>query len=151
MLGESIVSVSSTTASGSWSILPTLAAVGGFGIAACLWWLYFNFLETAVVIRGIKSVHAFNYGHLPILMELVLVAVGTEQTIIETATHSVLSVGTRWTLLGSVALYMTAIYLIAIAACRRRSVNGLQVVKPWLDNSSCFLATNYRNNFKSRS
>jgi low temperature requirement protein LtrA len=120
VLGESIVSVASTTANGSWAFLPTLAAVGGFGIAACLWWLYFNFLETAVIIRGIGSVHAFNYGHFPIVMGLALVAVGTEHTIVEAADHSVLSAGARWALLGGVALYMTAISFIAVTACRRR-------------------------------
>ncbi|MGV0025350.1 low temperature requirement protein A [Phormidesmis priestleyi] len=120
VLGESIVSVASTTANGSWALLPTLAAVFGFGIAACLWWLYFNFLETAVFIRGIGSVHTFNYGHLPIVMGLALVAVGTEHTIVETASHNILSAGARWTLLGGVALYMTAITFIAVAACRRR-------------------------------
>ena len=119
VLGESIVSVA-TTANGSWVLLPTLTAVIGFGIAACLWWLYFNFLETAVVIRGIRSVHAFNYGHLPIVMGLALVAVGTKHTIMEAAGHSILSGGARWALLGGVTLYMSAISFIAVAACRRR-------------------------------
>ena len=119
VLGESIVSVA-TTANRSWVLLPTIAAIVGFGVAACLWWLYFNFLETAVVIRGIGSVHAFNYGHFPIVMGLSLVAVGTEQTILEAATHGVLSAGARWALLGGVALYMSAIAFITVAACRRR-------------------------------
>lgn len=119
VLGEAIVSVASTTANGSWAPLPTLAAVIGFGIAACLWWLYFNFLETAVIIQGIGSVHAFNYGHLPIVMGLALVAVGTEHTIGE-ANHAVLSAGARWAVLGGVALYMSAIAFITIAACRQR-------------------------------
>ncbi len=119
VLGESIVSVA-TTANGSWALLPIIVAVIGFGIAACLWWLYYNFLETAVLIRGIRSVHVFNYGHLPIVMGLSLVAVGTEHTIVEAANHGVLSAGARWALLGGVALYMTAITLIAVAACRRR-------------------------------
>jgi low temperature requirement protein LtrA len=120
VLGESIVSVSSATARGAWDIWSILAAVGGFGIAACLWWLYFNFLETAVIIRDIKSVHVFNYGHLPIVMGLVLVAVGTEHTITETAKYSFLSTGARWTLLGGVILYMSAITFITVAACRKR-------------------------------
>jgi low temperature requirement protein LtrA len=120
VLGESIVSVASATAQGVWDIWSIVAAMGGFGIAACLWWLYFNFLETAVMLRDIKSVHVFNYGHLPILMGLVLVAVGTEHTIAETAKVSFLSPGARWTLLGGVALYMSAIAFITVAACRRR-------------------------------
>lgn len=111
VLGESIVSVA-TTANGSWALLPIIVAVIGFGIAACLWWLYYNFLETAVIIRGIRSLNVFNYGHLPIVMGLSLVAVGTEHTIVEAANHGVLSAGARWVLLGGVALYMTAITAI---------------------------------------
>jgi len=120
VLGESIVSVASTTASGAWDVWQTLAAVGGFGIAACVWWLYFNFLETSVIIRGIGSVHAFNYGHFPIVMGLALMAVGTERTIVEAAKMGVLSDGARWALLGGVTLYMTAITFIMVAACRRQ-------------------------------
>ncbi len=120
VLGEQIVSVASATANGDWDLLPTLAAVGGFGIAACLWWLYFSFLETAVSIRGIRSVHIFNYGHFPIVMGLALVAVGTEHTIIEAAEHSILSAGARWTLLGGVSLYLAAIAFISVTSCRRR-------------------------------
>ncbi|MCY7273298.1 MAG: low temperature requirement protein A [Phormidesmis sp. CAN_BIN44] len=118
VLGESIVSVA-TTANGSWALSPIVVAVGGFGIAACLWWLYFSFLKTAVVIRGMGSVNAFNYGHLPIVMGRSLVAVGTEHTIVETATQSVLSAGARWALLGGVALCMVAISFIAVSAYRR--------------------------------
>ncbi|BAZ11662.1 low temperature requirement A [Calothrix sp. NIES-4071] len=68
VLGEAIVSVATGTTTTNWELIPTLAAVGGFALAACLWWLYFNFLETAVIIRGIRSVHIYNYGHLPIII-----------------------------------------------------------------------------------
>lgn len=119
VLGEAIVSVSTATADTNWEVPSTLAAVGGFAIAACLWWLYFNFLETAEITKGIRSVHVFNYGHLPIVMGLTLVAVGTEHLILE-AGESALSAGTRWALCGGVALYMLAIAFIWVTACRHR-------------------------------
>jgi low temperature requirement protein LtrA len=118
VLGESVVSVASATARGNLDLLPMIAAVGGFAIAACLWWLYFNFLENAVVVRGINSVHIYNYGHLPILMGLALVAVGTQQ-IIQAAGHQVLSLGARWALCGGVALYMVPIFVIWVMVSRR--------------------------------
>jgi low temperature requirement protein LtrA len=120
VLGESIVSVASATANGSWNLWATGAAIAGFGIAACLWWLYFNFLENAVVIRGIGSVHVFNYGHLPIVMGLALTAVGTKQIIAEAAKGAVLSGGARWALLGGVAMSLSAIAVITVFACRKR-------------------------------
>jgi low temperature requirement protein LtrA len=120
VLGESIVSVASATANGSWNLWATGAAIAGFGIAACLWWLYFNFLETAVAIRGIGSVHVFNYGHLPIVMGLALTAVGTKQAIAEAAKGTVLAGGARWALLGGVALSMSAIAMITVFGCRKR-------------------------------
>jgi low temperature requirement protein LtrA len=117
VLGELVVSVVGKMASGHWELFPTIAAVGGFAIAACLWWLYFAFLENAVVVRGIGSVHVYNYGHLPILMGLALVAVGIEQTI-DAAANDVLSVSARWTLCGGVALYTAAILTILLFTCR---------------------------------
>lgn len=119
VIGESIVSVATATTQTNWNLVPTIAAIGAFIIAACLWWLYFNFLETAVIIRGIGSVHVYNYGHLPILMGLSLVAVGAEH-IIEEASHQFLSVGTSWTLCGGVTLYMLSIGVIWVIDCRRR-------------------------------
>ncbi|HEY9637531.1 MAG TPA: low temperature requirement protein A [Coleofasciculaceae cyanobacterium] len=119
VLGEAIVAVASGTVDTNWQLPSIMAAVGGFVIAACLWWLYYNFLESSVVIRGIRSVHIYNYGHLPILMGLTLVAVGTQHTILE-ASESVLPAGTRWALCGGVALYMLTIGFISITVCRRR-------------------------------
>lgn len=125
VLGEEIVSVATATADTNWNLVPTVAAIGGFAIAACLWWLYFNFLETSVIIRGIGSVHVYNYGHLPIIMGLTLVAVGIEHTIQE-ASLSTLTVATSWALCGGLALYMLSITAIWIAACRR-NITWLQV------------------------
>lgn len=75
VLGEAIVAVATGTADTDWQLSSTIAAIGGFAIAACLWWIYFNFLETSVIVRGVRSIHIYNYGHLPILMGLTLVAV----------------------------------------------------------------------------
>lgn len=119
VLGEAIVSVATGTTGTNWQLPSIIAAVGGFAIAACLWWRYYNFLDSSVVIRGIRSVHIYNYGHLPILMGLTLVAVGTEHTIVEATEHA-LSAGTRWALCGGVALYMLTIAFIWVGACRRR-------------------------------
>lgn len=119
VIGEAIVSVATATIQTNWNLVPTVAAVFAFVIAACLWWLYFNFLESAVVIRGIGSVHVYNYGHLPILMGLSLVAVGAEHTI-EEASHQFLSAGTSWALCGGVALYMLSIGVIWVVDCGRR-------------------------------
>jgi low temperature requirement protein LtrA len=119
VLGEAIVSVASGTTNTNWALIPTVAAVGGFALAACLWWLYFNFLERAVIIRGIRSVHIYNYGHLPIIMGISLVAVGTKHTIHE-ASHAFLSTGARWALCGGVGLYLLSIGTILVLGCRRR-------------------------------
>ncbi|WP_086769384.1 low temperature requirement protein A [Nostoc sp. 106C] len=119
VLGEAIVSVATATTNIDWRLPSIMAAVGGFAIAACLWWLYFNFLENSVIIRDIRSVHIYNYGHLPILMGLTLVAVGIEHTISE-ANHHALSVATRWTLCGGLALYVFAIIVVWVLGCHRR-------------------------------
>lgn len=134
VLGESIVSVATGTADTNWHVASTIAAVGGFGIAACLWWIYFNFLETSVIIRGISSVHIYNYGHLPILTGLILVAVGT-QHVIEEATYSALPTATRWALCGGVALYTIAIAAIRFTVCRKSVIWF-----PWILGGSVAIA-----------
>jgi low temperature requirement protein LtrA len=120
VLGEAIVSVAVGTENLDLSqTLPLLAAIGGFAIAACLWWLYFSFFESVVIIRGIRSVHLYNYGHLPILLGLATVAVGVNHIIAEVG-QPILASGTRWALCGGIALYMSSIVAIALSACRKR-------------------------------
>ena len=119
VLGEAIVSVATNTADIDWKLIPLLTAIGGFVIAACLWWLYFSFLESVVKIRGIASVHLYNYGHFPILLSLTTVAVGVGGAI-KQATNPILEAGTRWTLCGGIALYMLSIGIIMLTACRRQ-------------------------------
>jgi low temperature requirement protein LtrA len=120
VLGEAIVSVAVRTENTNFGqTLPLLAAIGGFAIAACLWWLYFSFLESMVVIRGIRSVHLYNYGHLPILLGLVTVAVGVDRTIAQIA-QPVVETETRWALCGGISLYMSSIMAIAVFSCHNR-------------------------------
>ena len=44
VLGEAIASVATATNDTHWQLASTLAAVGGFAIAACLWWLFVKIL-----------------------------------------------------------------------------------------------------------
>lgn len=119
VLGEAIVSVASGTSNLNGNIVQILAAVGGFVIAASLWWIYFSFLESSIRIRGIASVHLYNYGHLPILLGLTTIAVGVGHTIQEVA-QPALETGTRWALCGGVALYALSIIAVMFSACRRQ-------------------------------
>ncbi|MBN4004740.1 low temperature requirement protein A [Nostoc sp. LPT] len=119
VLGEAIISVASATANLNGNVIQILAAVGGFVIAASLWWLYFSFLESSIRIRSIASVHLYNYGHLPILLGLTTIAVGVGHTIQE-VDQPVLETGTRWALCGGMALYSLAIAIIMFTACRRQ-------------------------------
>ncbi len=119
VLGELIVSVTGSISHMHWQLPSTTNAVFGFAIAASLWWNYFNFLDSSVCIKGVGSVHLYNYGHLPILIGLTLAAVGTEHAILE-ASYSVLPAGTRWALCGGVALYLLSLTALRIASrCAR--------------------------------
>ncbi len=120
VLGEAIVAVATGTANTNWRPVSTLAATAGFGIAACLWWAYFAFLERTVVIRSIWSVHLYNFGHLPILVGLTMVGVGINFAI-EGAGMDPLPTGPRWILCGGVALYLATtgvIYLVTTRVLR---------------------------------
>lgn len=126
VLGEAVVAVATGTAGTNWRPASVVAAIAGFGIAACLWWAYFAFLERAVVIRGPWSVHLYNDGHLPILAGLTMVGVGI-QFAIEGAGAAPLAAGPRWALCGGVALYLATTSALYLATTRTLRNVGLGV------------------------
>jgi low temperature requirement protein LtrA len=126
VLGEAVVAVATGTAGTNWRPSSVVAAIAGFGIAACLWWAYFAFLERAVVIRGPWSVHLYNDGHLPILAALTMVGVGI-QFAIEGAGLAPLAAGPRWALCGGVALYLATTSALYLATARTLRTAGLGV------------------------
>jgi low temperature requirement protein LtrA len=134
VLGESVISVAQGAAGAEWTAATLAAAVGGFLAVACLWWLYFDRIETAV-IRSVLRGLVWNYAHLPLLAGLVSVAVGTEYTVLEAATGQ-LERSTALALGGGTALFLLASVVIGLAVGR----TAAQLPWAWLATAAAALA-----------
>src|SRR5919204_6640159 len=63
VLGEAVIAVVLGTVNVSWTPLSGAAAFGGFLVAASVWWLYFDFLDSSMVGRGLVAGMTFVYAH----------------------------------------------------------------------------------------
>ena len=110
VLGESVISVAQGVAKsadqGDWTAAMATAAVAGFLVVACLWWLYFDRLDDDT-IRSVLRGLIWNYAHLPLLAGLVSVALGIEYAVREAATGQ-LQRTTALALGAGTALYLLA-------------------------------------------
>jgi low temperature requirement protein LtrA len=113
VLGESVISVAQGAAKVDWTAATGVAAIGGFLVVACLWWLYFDRLDDGS-IRSVLRGLVWNYAHLPLLAGLVSVAVGTEFAIREAASGQ-LERATTLALGGGAAVYLLSTVVIGLA------------------------------------
>ena len=79
VLGESIVAVAAGISSTGWEFGTALTAATGFGIAACVWWVYFDFVESTVVRRdAIVRAFVWGYVHFGVYVGIAAAAIGVE-------------------------------------------------------------------------
>lgn len=126
-LGESIVAIG-TGAGHRVDAGIVLAAVLGIAVAAGLWWLYFDVVAPVSTRRLIAAVEgaernrmardSFSYLHFPMVVGIVLVALGMKKTLAHVSDP--LTLVPTFALLGG-----TAIYLLAHVAFRLRNVRTL--------------------------
>jgi len=124
-LGESIVAIGVGSEAGLGPGV-VAAAVLGMGVAAALWWLYFD-VVALVAVRRLTNASAgrerneiardsFSYLHFPMVAGIVLAALGTKKTLGHVDHH--LKLVPAAALLGG-----TALYLLAHVAFRWRNVH----------------------------
>ncbi|MCA1716846.1 MAG: low temperature requirement protein A [Actinobacteria bacterium] len=121
VLGESIVVLTSGVVDTSWRPVSALTAVGGFTVAACLWWLYFDHVDEEAIgqsftsgVAGVVRSHVWGYGHLTVWAGIATASVGIEFAISE-ASEPELSAAIRWSMWGGISLYLLAISAIQLA------------------------------------
>jgi low temperature requirement protein LtrA len=119
VLGESIIVLASGVLDAEWRLGSSLAAVGGFVVAACLWWLYFDRVDEEAIgqaftsgVAGVVKSHVWGYGHLAVWAGIAAVAVGAEFAVVESPE---LALGPRVALCGGVALYLISVSAIQAA------------------------------------
>lgn len=121
VLGEAIIAVVNGVAERQWNLLNTLTAMGGFGIAFSLWWLYFenvgsSAIRTARIQGSIWIYQVWLYAHLPLVIGLAATGVGVEHMV----THNAglpLPGAERWLICSSLALCF-----LSLAALHRTGV-----------------------------
>ena len=126
-LGESIVAIGVGASAGVTAGV-VVAAVVGIGLAAAMWWLYF---DVVAIVAGHhlarKAVgreqnemarDSYSYLHYPMVAGIVLVALGMKKTIEDVGDP--LAIETAFALVGGLA-----VYLLAHVAFRLRNVHTL--------------------------
>jgi low temperature requirement protein LtrA len=88
-------------------------------ISAGMWWVYFDNLDGTVVRRRAGQTKAWKptawiYGHLPLVVALIVTSVGLEHAIIAVEHHGLKS-AERWLLVGGVAGVFAALALLQAA------------------------------------
>jgi low temperature requirement protein LtrA len=129
-LGESIVAIGVGVAALpiSWPII--VGSVLGLTVAGCIWWAYFDVVSIVAerVLRRLRGEErarlardAYSYLHLPMVMGIVLVALGVEQ-VLELVGDPSHDVSESLHFLAIVALYGgTALFLLGHVAFKRRT------------------------------
>jgi low temperature requirement protein LtrA len=116
VLGEAVIATANGAATVEWNFASISAACIGFAMAACIWWINFEFVEDSALKSGALAPRfIFLYGHFFIVAAIVAIGIGVEHTIKESReahlhlpTLALLSVG--------VAVYFAAITIIRLIA-----------------------------------
>ena len=122
VLGESVLAVASGTAGTEWAPAAVFTAVMGFVAAACIWWIYFDYVETTGMELAPKPAFYWGYGHLAVYAAIAAFGVGA-QLAIEGAAHdesaalaapggAEFGLAGRAILAGSVAVYLLAVSFV---------------------------------------
>ena len=132
-LGESIVEIGAGAA-GHLDLGIGVAAVLGVGIAAAMWWLYFDVVAIVSAKRlaeaeegGVQNALArdsYSYIHLFLVAGIVMAAFGLKTVIAHTGEH--LDWVTAFALLGGIALYLLG--LVAFRYRQKRTWNRNKLV-----------------------
>ena len=113
VLGESVLAVAAGTAGTGWYPASVATAVFGFVIAACIWWLYFDYVGASGLRISPRAGFFWGYGHLAIYAGIAATGVGIQLAIegaAETTAHG--SLGTRGVLGIGLAAYLLAVSFI---------------------------------------
>ena len=128
-LGESIVAIGLTASASPLSAGVIAASLVGLGLAAALWWAYFDVVaivatrklgEARGVTQNLLARDSFSYLHLPMVAGIVLLALGVKKTLGHVGDP--LTGPTAFALCGG-----TSLYFLAHIAFRLRNVRTLSV------------------------
>ena len=127
VLGEAVGATARGVHDAGWAVPSLLTGLIGFGIAAALWWIYFD-VAAAASARQLEEPEdggpgdtsdgmvadqrhdMFVYGHLPVTLGVVLTGIGLEEIVLHPLDRA--SAASTWLLGGGVALFAVGTALI---------------------------------------
>ena len=116
VLGEAVIATANGASDVPWTFSTGVTAALGFAMAACIWWINFDFVEDdAIKSPSLLSRFIFIVSHYFIVASIVVVGIGVEHAIkdaINGHTHT----STAVMLGGGVAAYMTAITVVRLVS-----------------------------------
>ena len=121
VLGEAVIATATGAGGVAWNSASVLMASAGFAMAACIWWINFDFVEdNAITSPALLPRFVFLYGHLFIVGSIVAIGVGVEHAIIESHEPH-LHLPALILTAGGIAVYMAAITIIRMVTgvCNR--------------------------------
>jgi len=114
VLGEAVVAVANSASQIGWSAPIIAASCMGFAMAACIWWINFEFVEdSAVRSRSLLPRFIYLYGHFVMLASIVAIGIGVEHAIKETVEPH-LHFASLALMAGGAAVYLTVITIIRL-------------------------------------
>jgi low temperature requirement protein LtrA len=116
VLGEAVIATANGAAKVNWTLSTIAAAAIGFAMAACIWWLNFDFVEDgAIKSDSLLPRLVYLFGHFFIVASVVALGIGVEHAVNETGNYPQLKFSTLALLCGSIASYLTVVTAIRFA------------------------------------
>jgi low temperature requirement protein LtrA len=116
VLGEAVLAAVLGTSGLTWRLDSGLFAAAAFVVAACLWWIHFDFADTSVLGRGLGGL-VYVYGHYPLVLGIAALGIGTKLAIHQTPGGE-LDASARWLFCGGIALALLAMGAVQLAGAR---------------------------------
>jgi low temperature requirement protein LtrA len=116
VLGEAVIATATGASQVNWNFSTIATACLGFAMAACIWWINFDFVEdSAIKSRSLRTRFIYLYGHFFVVAAIVAMGIGVEHAIKE-STEAHLHFPTLALLKIGVAVYFAVITIIRFIA-----------------------------------
>jgi low temperature requirement protein LtrA len=116
VLGEAVIATANGAAQVPWNFVSTLTASCGLAMAACIWWINFEFVEdNAVKQPALLPRFVYIYGHFFIVASIVAIGIGIEHAIKE-SNEAHLHLPTLLLLCIGITTYLAAITVIRVVS-----------------------------------
>jgi low temperature requirement protein LtrA len=116
VLGEAVIATANGASGVPWNLATAATASLGFAMAACIWWINFDFVEDdAIKSQSLLRRFIFIVSHFFMVASIVVIGIGVEHAIKDTVEgHPHLA--TVLMLGGGTAAYLTSITVVRLAS-----------------------------------